>query len=93
LKGRLIEPGQARLSRILAQRNMLGVPEKFKGSEAARRGIGQRRGVVSFWRIHPTWRGDTQGHIDVVSPNVYRFLDCKGECYFDASEVWFWPLK
>lgn len=92
LKGRLIEPGQARLSQILARRNMLGAPEKFRGSPAAEKGIGLRRGIVSFWRLYPTRVGDWQGHIDVVSPNEYSFLECKGHCYFGAAEVWFWPL-
>ncbi|WP_426176646.1 T6SS effector amidase Tae4 family protein [Massilia sp. TWR1-2-2] len=93
LKGRLIEPGQARLSMILARRNMLGAPEKFKGSPAAERGIGMRCGIVSFWRLYPTRVGDNQGHIDVVSPNEYNFLTCKGHCYFGAAEIWFWPLR
>ena len=93
LRGRLIEPGQARLSNILARKSMLGVPEKFKGQLAAERGIGTRSGVVSFWRIHPTRVGDNQGHIDLVSPGNRGYLGCRLACYFDAMEIWFWPLK
>lgn len=92
LKGKLIEPGQARLSNILARKSMLGAPEKFKGGTAAEKAIGMRRGIVSFWRIHPTWVGDNQGHIDLVSPGGRGFLACRGQCFFDAMEVWFWPL-
>lgn len=92
-KGKLVEPGQARLSNLLARKSMLGAPEKFKGSRGAAKGIGSRSGVVSFWRIHPTSVGDTQGHIDLVSPGDRGFLVCRGQCYFDAMEVWFWPLR
>ena len=93
LAGKLIEPGQARLSNILARKSMLGAPEKFKGQVAAEGGIGTRSGIVSFWRIHPTRLGDNQGHIDLVAPGARGYLGCRLQCYFDAMEVWFWPLK
>lgn len=92
-KGRLIEPGQAALSNILVSRLMLGAPEKFKGSSAAQSGVGNRSGIISFWRIHPTWVGDNQGHIDIVSPHEGGYLACDGGCHFGSAEVWFWPLK
>jgi Type VI secretion system (T6SS), amidase effector protein 4 len=91
-KGKLIEPGQAALSHMLAKRSMLGEPEKFFGNNEAHNGIGARSGVVSFWRLHPSWANDTQGHIDIVSP-LNGYLRCAGSCYFDAAHVWFWPLQ
>jgi hypothetical protein len=92
LKGALIEPGQGALSHILTKRRYLGTPEKFKGESAARKGIGSRGGIVSFWNIHP-YMTATQGHIDVVSMYGNDYLSCAGTCYFSASEVWFWALK
>jgi hypothetical protein len=92
-KGLHIETGQARLSYILKQRNMLGEPEKYEGRPAAENGIGARHGVISFWRLHPTWVGDNQGHIDIVEPGEGGWYQCGGACYFGAARVWFWPLK
>ncbi|MGZ8340696.1 MAG: T6SS effector amidase Tae4 family protein [Telluria sp.] len=77
-KGKLVEPGQARLSTPLARKSMLGAPEKFKGGRGAAKGIGTRSGVVSFWRIHSALVGDNQGHIDLVSPGDRSFLACRG---------------
>jgi len=83
-----IEPGQGDLSRILSR--MWGVPEKYHSETEARAGIGKRRGVVSFFRIHPNVN---QGHIDLVEPGWNGFAECAMSCYFGAREVWFWPLK
>jgi hypothetical protein len=88
-KGRRIEPGQGRLSLVLAR--LWGAPEKYQGGAAAEKAIGGRKGVVSFWRLHPNL-GDTQGHIDIVSGHVGE-LKCGNACYWGSSEVWFWPLK
>jgi hypothetical protein len=51
LNKRRIEPGQSDLSRIL--RRWWGEPAKYRSETAARSGIGKRRGVISFFRIHP----------------------------------------
>lgn len=89
LKGKRIEPGQGKLSTIL--KVLWGKPEVFRSENAARDGIGKRSGVVSFFRIHG---GPTDGgHIDLVWPTLTRFSDCAMQCYFEAREIWFWPLK
>ena len=88
-KGKQLEQGVARLSAFLTRR--LGAPEKYKSGNAARSGIGQRRGVMSFFQLNgPT---DTQGHIDLVAPDEWNTLLCAGVCYWSAVEFWFWPLK
>jgi Type VI secretion system (T6SS), amidase effector protein 4 len=93
LKGSLIEPGQAKLSRMLARPHLLGAPEKFRtGNNSTQAAIGVRSGVLSFWRLHPEWVSDSQGHIDIVSPQN-GYLQCASDCYFGAAEIWFWPLK
>lgn len=89
-KGKMVEPGQAKLSAILARPSMLGAPERF-GSAAAIEGIGKRGGIVSFFRLTPgLYNG---GHIDIVAPQLGGTLACGSECYWMSGEVWFWPLR
>lgn len=90
LKGRMIEPGQADLSRILMR--IWGEPEKFRGDVVARDGVRKRSGVASFFRIDPD-ASSMQGHIDIVEPRENGFSECAMQCYFSAREVWFWSLK
>jgi len=87
IKGRWIEPGQARLSAIL--RRLWGAPEIYKNEQAARTGIGQRHGIVSFFKIE----GTDSGHIDLIDVNEHGFLDCARACFFSAVTIWFWPLR
>ena len=89
LKGEYVEPGQAKLSQIL--RRMWGEPEKYTSEKNARVGIAKRSGVVSFFRIHPNM-GLSGGHIDLVEPRTNGFSECATQCYFSASQIWFWPL-
>jgi hypothetical protein len=88
-KGKMIEPGQAKLSAILARSSMLGKPEKFSIGEMIA-GIGERSGIASFFRLIPGIY--EHGHIDVVSPMYGGVRTCGTDCYWDAKEVWFWPL-
>lgn len=90
-KGSSIEPGQARLSALLAQTSYFGPPEKFKPSSAAAT-IGTRNGVVSFMKI-PGYLNGAGGHIDILSSSLGGFYACGSDCYWDSSEVWFWELK
>jgi hypothetical protein len=87
IKGRWIEPGQAKLSAIL--KRLWGAPEVYSNEAAARAGIGQRHGVVSFFRIE----GTDGGHIDLIAMGDHGFLDCARACFFSAVTVWFWPLQ
>lgn len=89
LKGKAIEPGQGRLSRILA--TAWGKPEVFKNQKDAYAGIGMRSGVVSFFRIHGGGPADG-GHIDLIWPAAGGFFECARSCYFNAGEIWFWEL-
>lgn len=90
LKGKRIEPGQARLSGIL--KRIWGNPEVFRGTESGRAGIGARSGVVSFFRIHGAELGGG-GHIDLLWPAGGGFHQCARSCYFAAAEIWFWQLQ
>lgn len=85
-KNKWVEPGQRNLSDFLVR--AIGKPEVYKGGAKARAAIARRSGIVSFFRIH----GTRQGHIDLVSVHDWPDLMCSGSCYWDASEVWFWPL-
>lgn len=87
LKDKRIEPRQRQLSNIL--KRMWGAPETYDSEQAARDGIGNRTGVVSFFRIS----GGNGGHIDLVWPGVNGFQECARSCFFGAREIWFWPLK
>lgn len=94
-KGRAIETKQRKLSTWLARH--LAQPEKYKGGAAAKIGVGARHGIISFFQLHgPT---DNQGHIDIIMMdrwNKYQRCgssnDDAGGCYWDAVDVWFWPL-
>lgn len=87
LKGKYIEPGQAKLSSILLQQ--WGAPEVYAGESAARDGVGARTGLVSFFRIG----GANGGHIDlVVHKPGGSFQDCARICFWSSATIWFWPL-
>jgi hypothetical protein len=89
LKGRPIEPGQGKLSWIL--KRVWGAPEIYRDSAGAAQGIGMRRGVISFFRIHGGGPNDG-GHIDLIWPGPKGFHDCARSRHFSAVEFWFWPL-
>ncbi|MGO4765323.1 T6SS effector amidase Tae4 family protein [Cupriavidus sp. 2KB_3] len=86
-KGKLIEPGQAKLARMLAERQYLGPPEIFPRDDALR-SIGSRRGVIAFWNI-PDYMSGRGGHIDIVTG---AYQACGSTCFWDATTIWFWPL-
>jgi len=87
-KGRRIETRQKVLSAFLVK--IWGAPEIFIGGDAARKGMRGRHGVVSFFKLYgPT---DTQGHIDLVGPDMYNDATCVDACYWQSVEIWFWPL-
>lgn len=89
-KGKMIEPGQAKLSAILSRPSMLGKPQKYSGPRAFVE-IGSRSGIVSFFRLTPgVYEG---GHIDIVSPMSGGVSACGTGCYWTSAETWFWPLR
>jgi hypothetical protein len=88
-KGKLIEPGQAKLSAILSRTAFLGAPERYDRSHAAR-SIGGRSGIVSFFRLTRDYTG---GHIDIVSPSTGGIQTCGSDCYWTSREIWFWPIS
>lgn len=90
-KGQRIEPLQTRLSLLLTHTSLLGRPEVYLGGKLAEAGIGQRRGIVSYWCREAGTR--PQGHIDIVGPDAAETLGCGVLCYREASEIWFWPLR
>ena len=89
-KGALIEPGQAKLSKMLAMNPLFGEPEKYDKMTVGT-GIGDRSGVISFFRI-PSYLNGRGGHIDIVSPGTGGYMVCGSGCYFNSREYWFWEL-
>jgi hypothetical protein len=92
-KGKMIEPGQIKLSHILARPLMLGNPEKAGSGPAIAELIGRRSGIVSFFHLIPgLYEG---GHIDIISPQLGGAgeLACGNDCYWTSKEAWFWPLE
>ena len=95
-KGRNIEPGQGKLSNILATPAFFGKPQKFTLAErdAALKG---KQGIISFMRI-PGYvvDGGLSGHIDLVRHGKLLFfwdaLQCRESCYWNSQEFWFWPI-
>jgi hypothetical protein len=96
LKGKLIEPGQARLSQLLASGKLFGEPQVFRLQDREKH-IRDKQGIISFMKI-PGYMidGAMSGHIDLVSHGRILFLwdyySCAGECEWTAQEFWFWPL-
>lgn len=88
-KGWRLESGQARLSNYLLR--AWGEPERYASGPEARKAIGARRGVVSFYHLYGTT--DQQGHIDMIAPDGWGEAACVDDCYWQSAEVWFWPLK
>ncbi|WP_454764136.1 T6SS effector amidase Tae4 family protein [Cupriavidus campinensis] len=86
-RGKLIEPGQARLAKMLAEPQYLGSPDKFARDDAVR-SIGNRRGIIAFWSI-PDYMDGRGGHIDIVTG---AYQACGSNCFWDAKTIWFWPL-
>ncbi|KVT66915.1 hypothetical protein WK56_29135 [Burkholderia ubonensis] len=87
-RGRRIEPGQARLAKMLAEPAYFGKAEAFRRDDAVA-GIGSRKGAVAFWNI-PGYMNGGGGHIDLIDGAQ---AVCGSDCYWEASEVWFWPLR
>lgn len=87
-KGKMIEPGQAKLSHILARPTFLGMPEKCKMADV-QKVIANRHGIISFFKI-PEYRNG--GHIDLIAPDRGGVYACASDCYWSAAEVWLWPL-
>jgi hypothetical protein len=105
LKGKSIEIRQDELSQQL--RRKWGVPERLPNTNVEN-SIGDRNGVISFFRI-PGYDvgGQLGGHIDLVDGKGFKkesFLffwtrvvdlqsECGSSCYWKAEETWFWELK
>ncbi len=92
-KGKMIETGQALLSRTLSRKDVFGPPLKYKEGTARTALVG-KQGVISFFRVNPAL-GDNGGHIDIFGPGLstYEELGCGSDCHWIAGEIWFWPLK
>lgn len=101
-KGKLIEPGQMALSRLLCKERFLGEPEKFKYADRDKV-LKDRRGILSFIKI-PGYEIDGQlsGHIDLIDWRPASFLGmslwwqvlhCDMSCHWNSAEFWFWPLQ
>lgn len=96
-KGHMIEPGQVRLTNILASPTLLGKPQVL--TRATRDdGLKDKQGMIAFMRI-PTYviDGALSGHIDLVQHGkilwFFDTLNCADHCYWNSQEYWFWPLS
>ncbi|MCA8321920.1 T6SS effector amidase Tae4 family protein [Burkholderia cepacia] len=87
-RGRRIEAGQARLAKMLAEPAYFGKAEVFRRDDAVT-GIASRKGMAAFWNI-PGYMNGRGGHIDLI--DGARAI-CGSDCYWTASEMWFWPLR
>lgn len=87
-RGRRIEAGQARLAKMLAEPAYFGKAEVFRCDDAVT-GIASRKGMAAFGNI-PGYMNGRGGHIDLI--DGARAI-CGSDCYWTASEMWFWPLR
>lgn len=96
-KGKLIEPGQVKLSNILTRPELFGPPQKFK-LDKRDEVLKDKQGIISFMRI-PGYSidGALSGHIDLVKHGKFLFfwdaLKCAESCYWNSAEFWFWPVR
>lgn len=99
-KGRLIETRVRLLSKFLKRH--LGEPEKYKNGPEAEKAVGSRHGIISFFQLYGPSES-LSGHISLVAKGTgeWASLRCGREvegpdkptgCYWQATEVWFWPL-
>lgn len=104
MKGKPIEIRQENLSRQIHR--LWGPPELLPKTKA-KNAIGDRDGVISFFRL-PTYAlgGGLGGHIDLVDGRdfaIHTFLHfwkrrvdlpnmCGSRCHWNAGEIWFWEL-
>ena len=96
-KGKLIEPGQLQLSNSLIIPNLFGSPAKFILADCDKE-LSNKQGIVSFLSIPGYFIGGAlSGHIDLVKHGTFLYffdsLQCVEQCYWDAKEFWFWPLR
>ena len=95
-KGKLIEPGQAALTRVLSKDAYFGAPKKIKYADRYA-DLKNKQGIISFMQI-PGYSidGALSGHIDLVRNGKFLYLwdtlDCRGACHWDAKELLFWSL-
>lgn len=97
-KGKMIEPGQERLSRILSTSAYFGKPTIFKVKDSEKV-LEKKQGIISFMNM-PSYQlpeGGFGGHIDLIQHEQFLvFWDrviCGSGCYWDAATCWFWPLS
>ncbi|WP_338849256.1 T6SS effector amidase Tae4 family protein [Massilia sp. W12] len=97
IKNLLIEPGQKALSLKLKSEKFLGEPVKINAKN--KDGIlKDKKGIISFFKI-PGYMVDGQpgGHIDLIKYGEFLYfwsvLECRLDCYWDAEEIWFWPMR
>ncbi len=90
-RNRRIEPSMRKLSNYLVEQ--WGQPEKYASDAAAMKGIGGRKGVISFFFGETLPLVGAQGHIDLVWPNATGYYQCAGACFFsERNAIWFSPL-
>ncbi|WP_155635116.1 T6SS effector amidase Tae4 family protein [Burkholderia cepacia] len=80
--------GASQLAKMLAEPAYFGKAEVFRRDDAVT-GIASRKGMAAFWNI-PGYMNGRGGHIDLI--DGARAI-CGSDCYWTASEMWFWPLR
>lgn len=97
-KGKWIEPGQVKLSKILSTNVYFGKPIIFKAKDSEKV-LENKQGIISFMNMssYPLPDGGFGGHIDLIKHDRFLLfwdrLICGSGCYWDAATCWFWPLS
>lgn len=87
-KGRKIEAGAKLLADQLSRPGVFGKPVIWRDSDKFKAELGNKKGVVFFWKI----TGYDGGHIDLIEPTTAGAI-CNSHCYFSCKEIWFWELN
>ena len=83
----MIEPGAKLLADQLRKSLYFGKPVIFTNPKNAAVQIGNKKGIIFFWKIV----GYDGGHIDLISTTSRQQM-CHSDCYFECKEVWFWEM-
>ncbi|ENG2553748.1 TPA: hypothetical protein MYP81_005231 [Citrobacter farmeri] len=89
-KGVRLETGAKNLADELSRSSVFGKPAIWRDPAKFQTELGNKRGVVFFWKIDG-YNGGSGSHIDLIEPASAGAV-CHSHCYFNCKQIWFWEL-
>ena len=85
-----LETGAKNLADELSRSSVFGKPAIWRDPAKFQTELGNKRGVVFFWKIDG-YNGGSGSHIDLIEPASTGAV-CHSHCYFNCKQIWFWEL-